>query len=72
MEDVGADVVTTEGVEVPVGFNSRNFGIVAVERVVLRTDEFFRDRVSEKDGVDAVLLTLSIILVKCWREDASS
>ena len=46
-EDIGADVVSAEGVEDPVSFNSRNVGIVGIERRVYGTDERRGDCTSE-------------------------
>ena len=49
-EDVGADVVPAEGVEVPVGFGGGDFGVVVVEVGVGGADEVAGDGVTEEDG----------------------
>jgi hypothetical protein len=64
-EDVGADVVSAEGVETPIGFNGRNIGIVGIECRVDGTDKRGRDCASEQDSVYFVLGSTTI-LIKCW------
>ena len=62
---VGAYVVSAKSMELPVGFHSRNIGIVIVECGVLCTHEGTGNCVTEKHIVDTVLQPTTTVLVKC-------
>lgn len=54
VEDVSADVPAAEGVQVPVGFDGGDLGVVVVVVRVLGADEAVMDGVTKEDGEDAV------------------
>lgn len=54
--DVGTDVPTAEGVEIPVGLDGRKLGVVVVEGVVLGADELLGNGRAEEDTGDVVAL----------------
>lgn len=45
-EYIGANVVPSESVKIPIGFNGSDFGVVVVERGVLSSDEMLRNGVA--------------------------
>lgn len=67
-KDVGSDVPPAEGVRVPVGLDGGYLGVVVVEVVVRRADEFLGDRVSQQDREDSVLGSVILVLVERWIE----
>lgn len=54
VEDVGTNVPAAEGVQVPVGFDSGDLGVVVVVVRVRSADEAVVDGITKKDGEDAV------------------
>ena len=64
LEDVGTNIPTPKGVEVPVGLNGGEFGVVIVEVGVGGADEVIGDGVTEENGEDAVLNGVGFVLVE--------
>lgn len=63
-EDVGADVPAAEGVEIPVGFDSGDLGVVVVVVGIGRADEVGGDGITEEKGEDLVLDAVVLVLVE--------
>ncbi len=64
LEDVSADVVAAEGMQIPVRFNGAQFRVVVVEAGVGGSFEMGRHGVAEEDGEDAVGERVACVLVE--------
>jgi hypothetical protein len=64
LEDVGADVEATEGMEIPVGGDGRNLTVVVVVVVVGGANELLWDSVAQQDAQDAVLDGVGLVLIE--------
>lgn len=64
LEDICADVPATEGVKVPVRFNSGDFRVVGIERRVCSAVEGSGDGVAEEHGVDFIRLGVCFVFVE--------
>ena len=64
VEDVGLDVEAAESVQVPVGLDSGNFGVMVVIVGISGADERVRHGITENQAEDAVALGVSLGLVE--------
>ena len=64
IEDVGADVETTQSVQVPVCFDGADLGVVVVPVLVGGSDELVRDGIAEHQAENAVALGVGFALVE--------
>jgi hypothetical protein len=64
IEDIGSDVEASESVEIPVGFDGGDFGVVVVVVGVFGSDERVGQSVAEHQGEDAVALGVSLSFVE--------
>lgn len=67
-EHVGTNVPTAEGIEIPVGLDSGDLGIVIVEVIIRCSDELLWDGISKKNGECPVLIGVVFVLVEGWTE----
>jgi hypothetical protein len=65
LEDVGADIPASEGVETPVCGDGGDLGVVVVEAVVAGSNEMLGDCVAEKDAENVVLTSVGLVLIPC-------
>ena len=71
VKDVGLNVEASESVQVPVGLDSGNFGVMVVIVGISGADERMRHGITEDQAEDAVALGVSLGLVEC-DEDQSA
>jgi len=65
VKDVGLDVEATESVQIPVGLDSGNFGVVVVVVGIGGADERLRHGIAEDQAEDTVALGVSLGFVEC-------
>ena len=70
-KDVGLDVEAAESVQVPVGLDGGNLGVVVVVVGISGADERVRHSITENQAENAVTLGVSLGLVEC-DEDQST
>jgi hypothetical protein len=64
VEDIGSDIEAAESVQIPIGFNGGDFGVVVVVVGVFGADERVGKSVAEHQGEDAVALGVGLGLVE--------
>jgi hypothetical protein len=64
VEDIGSDIEATESVEIPVGFDGGDFGVVVVVVGVFGADERVGQSVAEHQSEDAVALGVGLGLLE--------
>lgn len=63
LEDVGADVPTSKGGEIPVGLDGGNLRVMVVEAVVGGADKVLGNGIADEDGEDVVLDSVGLVLI---------
>lgn len=63
-EDIGADIPSTESVEVPVRLDGRDLRVMVVVVAISRAFQLFRDNITEEESEDLVLRSVVLVLVE--------
>lgn len=63
-ENIGADIEAPKRVKTPIGLNGSNFGVMGIERGVLRPNKLLWHCSPEKDTVDSVMRICGSVLIE--------